>query len=274
LLAPDPSVNYQKALALRQPNSGQWLLQSDLFKQWKADASTVWLHGIPGCGKTILSSTLLEDILRDAAGDLGMAVAYFYFDFSDQAKQDPSLMIRSLISQLSRQYVKMSPSLDALFTSCDNGRLPPSPDVLLNTLLGLLQEFPHSYIILDALDECTSRKQLMGIVKKLSTSQILGLHLLCISRREGDIETSLGHILDPKRIQSIQTDAVNHDIQSYVCQRLSNDISLQKWGDDAVIRQEIENTLIAGAHGIYNSWTKISNIVRLTEIGFDGLPVS
>ncbi|KAH9208850.1 hypothetical protein DL95DRAFT_272541, partial [Leptodontidium sp. 2 PMI_412] len=102
LSAPDPSINYQKALGLRQHNTGLWLCESDMFKAWKVDASTVWLHGIPGCGKTILSSTLLENVLEYSAGDPGKAVAYFYFDFNDLAKQDPSLMIRSLISQLSQ----------------------------------------------------------------------------------------------------------------------------------------------------------------------------
>ena len=261
LSAPDPSVNYHKALTLRQPNTnaGQWLLKSDLFEQWKVKASTVWLHGIPGCGKTILCSTVIEDILNDTTGDPGKAVAYFYFDFNDPAKQDPNLMMRSLISQLSQQCVKIPPSLDVLFTSCGNGQRQPSPDLLPNALQNLLQEFPHTYIILDALDECGSRKLLMSIIKELSIGQTSGLHLLCTSRREGDIEATLGHIVESEGILCIQTEAVDHDIRSYVHQRLSNDISLKKWGDDPAIRQEIETTLMAGAHGMY-----ISTYLKIT----------
>lgn len=252
LSAPDPSINYQKALSLRQPNTGQWLLESDVFRRWTADASTIWLHGIPGCGKTILTSTLLEDILTNFAGDSDKAVAYFYFDFNDQTKQDPNLMIRSLLSQLSQQCVKASVSLGALFTSCNNGRNPPSPDSLLHALQSLLQEFPHVYIILDALDECRNRKQLMTIVEKLSTGQIPGLHLLCTSRREGDIETILSHILEDQRILCIQNEAVDHDIRAYVKRRLSDDHSFRKWRNDAAVRQDIETALMGGAHGMYN----------------------
>jgi hypothetical protein len=61
--APDPSTNYQKALKLRQTDTGLWLLESDTYTRWKSAATTpLWLYGIPGCGKTILSSTVLQDI--------------------------------------------------------------------------------------------------------------------------------------------------------------------------------------------------------------------
>ncbi|KAH9208851.1 hypothetical protein DL95DRAFT_311039, partial [Leptodontidium sp. 2 PMI_412] len=145
----------------------------------------------------------------------------------------------------------MSSSLDTLFASCDNGQRPPSPDSLLNALHGLLQEFPHAYIILDALDECGSRKRLMAILKKLSMGQMSGLHLLCTSRREGDIEATLGRILDSRNVLCIPTDAVDHDIESYVRQRLSDDDGLQKWRDDGIIRQKIESALLSGAHGMF-----------------------
>jgi hypothetical protein len=46
----------------------------------------LWLYGIPGCGKTILSSTIIEDVLYHYH-DPTMAVIYFYFDFNDVEKQ-------------------------------------------------------------------------------------------------------------------------------------------------------------------------------------------
>jgi predicted AAA+ superfamily ATPase len=103
LSAPDSSTNYHKAIKLHQPGTGQWFLDSEEFKKWKKDnASFIWLYGIPGCGKTILSSTVLQNVLESSEEDIGQAVVYFYFDFTDPQKQDPELMIRSLISQLSQ----------------------------------------------------------------------------------------------------------------------------------------------------------------------------
>ena len=271
LSAPDSSINYQKALSLRQADTGLWLLESDLYKEWKVKASSIWLHGIPGCGKTVLCSTLLENILEHAAGDPGKNVAYFYFDFNDRQKQDPQLMIRSLISQLSQQCIGVPPGLGGLFSSCEDGQRQPSLDALLKVLQQLINELPCTYVIVDALDECDSRRELMSIIKKMFAWQLQGLHLMFTSRREGDIESTLGRILDDKSIIFIQSKAVDLDIQSYVRWRLSDEDSLQKWQADAMIRKRIENSLVEGAHGMYTSLRYQYNIAKLTGLGLDGL---
>lgn len=181
--------------------------------------------------------------------DPGKAVAYFYFDFNDRKKQDPELMIRSLVSQLSQQCVRILPGLDVLFTSCESGQRQPSLDALLKVLQELVNDFPCTYLIIDALDECENHKELMSIIKKIFRWQAQGLHVLFTSRREGDIKIILDRILDDQDILCIQTNAVNHDIQKFVRQRLSDDENLQKWqGKDKIM---IESALLVKACGMY-----------------------
>ena len=80
-------MNYQKALKQRQDATGLWFLESDQYTEWKTDAASfLWLYGIPGCGKTILSSTILQNVLQHCDSDPGKAVAYFFFDFHDMQK--------------------------------------------------------------------------------------------------------------------------------------------------------------------------------------------
>jgi hypothetical protein len=101
LSPPDPSSNYNKAHKQRQSGTGLWLIESAKFRKWKAaPSSRLWLHGIPGCGKTILSSTIVEHLLQHCVNESSMATAYFYFDFRDTQKQDPELMLCSLLCQL------------------------------------------------------------------------------------------------------------------------------------------------------------------------------
>jgi hypothetical protein len=240
-------------LRLRQPDTGLWLLESDLYKGWKANASSVWLHGIPGCGKTILSSTVLEDIRELTSNDPCKALAYFYFDFNDRQKQDPKLMVQSLVAQLLQQCIRKLPSFEAFFSSCDNGQRQPSLDNLLKVLQEWINDFPCTYLIVDALDECENRRELMSIIKTISTWRLQGLHMLFTSRREGDINLTLERILDDRNILCIQTAAVDHDIQLYVRQQLKDDESLQKWQADDTIRQQIESSLGEKAHGMYVS---------------------
>ncbi|KAJ4304872.1 hypothetical protein N0V90_000400 [Kalmusia sp. IMI 367209] len=251
LSAPDPSVDFDKALRLRQANTGLWLLESDLYKRWKADASWLWLHGIPGCGKTVLSSTVLADIREYTKDDPGQALAYFYFDFNDRQKQDSEIMIRSLVAQLSQQCMRELPSLVDLFKSCEKTQRQPSLDALLVVLKDLINDFPCVYLAIDALDECERPSELMSIVEKIFQWKLQGLHVLLTSRREGDIKFILEKILDNQNILCIQTDAVDHDIQLYVHQQLDDEERFRKWRSDDKLRQRIETSVGGKARGMF-----------------------
>jgi hypothetical protein len=252
LSAPDPSTNYHKAHKQRQAETGLWLLESAKFAEWKESAaSRLWLYGIPGCGKTILSSTIVEHLLQHCHDDVHMVTAYFYFDFNDTQKQDAELMLRSLLCQLLQRSVMIPKGADALISSCENGQRQPSLHVLLEIIPQVIQQFTHVYIVLDALDECTQRQELMGMLGSVDGWQLNMVHLLMTSRKERDIESSLKDYVDEQDTVSLQSDLVNGDIQRYVQWRLSSDKSLIKWERDATIRQDIEATLMRGAHGMY-----------------------
>ncbi|KAF2015084.1 HET-domain-containing protein, partial [Aaosphaeria arxii CBS 175.79] len=123
LSAPDPSTNYHKADKLRQEDTGLWLLNGSKFTKWKKRAaSRLWLYGIPGCGKTVLSSTIINHLLQHCNDDRSKVVAYFYFDFNDARKQDPELMLRSLLCQLLQRSFTIPKVVDTLFSSCGNGK--------------------------------------------------------------------------------------------------------------------------------------------------------
>jgi hypothetical protein len=252
LSAPDPSTNYHKAHKQRQAKTGFWLLESAKFTDWKEKvASRLWLYGIPGCGKTILSSTVIEHLLQHCHDDTSMVTAYFYFDFNDTQKQDPELMLRSLLCQLLRRAVVIPKGVDAVFSSCENGKRQPSLHALVEVTRQIAQEFAHVYVVLDALDECTQRSELMDMLETVAGWQLDNLHLLMTSRKERDIESSLeGYIRDEDAI-CLQREVVDQDIQRYVQQRLHDDKALAKWNKDTAVRQEIEAALMHGARGMY-----------------------
>ncbi|KAL6703449.1 hypothetical protein ACN47E_009623 [Coniothyrium glycines] len=251
LSAPDPSTNYHKAHKQRQADTGLWLLGGEQFTKWKASAaSQLWLYGIPGCGKTILSSTVVEHLLESCQDNTSMVTVYFYFDFNDVRKQDPELMLCSLLCQL-LQHSNTIQYIDTLFLSCGNGQQRPSVHALLGVIQQTVQEFSQVYFVLDALDECTKRLELMEILEIVAGWRLNNLHLLMTSRRERDIESSLECYLNEEDTVCLQRDVVDRDIQLYVQQRLRNDKRLAKWNKDASIRQEIEVALMGGAQGMF-----------------------
>jgi hypothetical protein len=198
-------------------------------------------------------------VLQHCENDSGKAVAYFYFDFNDMPKQNPAVMLRSLIYQLLQQCNGRIPtSLDTLFFSCENGQRQPSIDALVKVLQQIIQEFSHVYVVLDALDECNERVLLMDSLETTAACHLQNLHVLVTSRRERDIQSSLARYIDPENRICLQSKLVDIDIQKFIQQRWSDDQSLRKWNKDAAIGQEFEAALMKGAHGMYSFWPNIS----------------
>ncbi|KAF2094687.1 HET-domain-containing protein, partial [Rhizodiscina lignyota] len=251
LSPPDPSTNYQKGLRLRQADTGLWFLEREQYTTWRASPSSfIWLYGIPGCGKTVLSSTVIEDVLQHCENDPGKAAAYFYFDFNDLQKQSSELMTKSLVTQLSQQCIRIPPLLDSLFSSSNNGQRQPSIEALLDALRQMSEELPATYIILDALDECADREELMSTIETIASWQLESLHVIVTSRKEPDIENSLESFVDTCNIIPLQRTVVDEDIRKYVRHRISVDKKLKKWRSGEM-QKEIEVALMEGAHGMF-----------------------
>ncbi|KAH6667724.1 hypothetical protein B0J14DRAFT_170784 [Halenospora varia] len=248
LSSPDPSSNHNAACKKRQPTTGAWFIGSVEFEEWKTcPNSFLWLHGIPGCGKTILCSTIIEHVKSLYESDSAVAIAYFYFDFNDTEKQRHEKYLRSLIEQFSVQSVKSMDALNILFARSQDGRQQPTTDALLSTLQHMLRDFQQTFIILDVLDECKEREELLGLLKNSMDWKVENLHVLATSRRERDIEETLAPLTTGQICT--QSALVNADIHIHLCERLQNDPRLKKW--PANVQREIEKTLMDGAHGMF-----------------------
>ncbi|KAL9134056.1 MAG: hypothetical protein Q9175_004768 [Cornicularia normoerica] len=250
LAAPDPSTNYNRALKDRNPKTGSWFIESSAYADWKVTPrSFLWLYGIPGCGKTILSSTILQNVLEQYHAKPTSAVLYFYFDFNDAEKQRHEKMIRSLICQLS-MYCAVS-VLQNLHSSCLSGRRQPTWEVLLNTLRQMTASLEDIYIILDALDECAERDELLTDLEEIVSWEDANLHVLTTSRRKKDIEEALTLLSDERNRIGIQSALVNADIRTYTHDRLQIDRKLRRWLKRPEVQLEIEDTLMKKADGMF-----------------------
>ena len=251
LSAPDPSSNYNKALKGRHVNTGEWFLKTDAYLNWLSEPGhLLWLHGIPGCGKTILCSTIIQRTESYCQPRPSSVLLYFYFDFNDIEKQQHEKMIRSLIIQLSSQCVNMPHILESLYSSCRNGEREPGYESLLATLQQMMRCFEEMYLVLDALDECSERQELLLGINEFTCWKDVNLHILTTSRREKDIEESLEPLCDDHGKIGIQSALVNHDIRAYIQSRLQTDRDLKRWQDKPKIQLEIENTLMEKADGM------------------------
>jgi Cdc6-like AAA superfamily ATPase len=250
----DPSTNFNKALQQRQEGTGLWLLQSSLFKKWDSQQhSFLWLHGIPGCGKTILSSTVIKHLVETYPDQI---LLYFYFDFTDAGKQTLDNVIRSITSQLYHKRQDTQKLLYSLFSSCDKGRSQPTCASLCKVFFQMINQAEETYIVLDALDECRTREGplsegLLAWTQTLLNLEKRNVHLLVTSRPEHDIEQVLCELVQSDGdIVPIQSHLIEGDIRSYVHTRVRKGDGLKRWRKLPVVLDEIERVLMEKAQGM------------------------
>ncbi|KAK3299419.1 ankyrin repeat-containing domain protein [Chaetomium fimeti] len=247
LKAPDASINYNEACKKKYPGTGLWFIKSPQFSTWLQTANSfLWLKGFAGCGKSVLSSTIIQHTLRHRRSNPRVGIAFFYFTFNDDAKQDTSAMLRALILQL----VPQLQSKDALPRLHQNYRGGTPPDqALLDCLHQLIAQFDDVYIVLDALDESPRHKHREDLLRALDEMrgwQGPELHLLVTSRDEQDIREELGPAED--QMVAMGDGLVDADIAAFVAGHLRDNRRLRKWER---FHGQIEKALTEGAKGVF-----------------------
>jgi hypothetical protein len=233
--APDPTTNHTQARAKHETGTGEWLLNSQGYQDWISGSSPLlWLHGKAGCCKTILCSTVIEHVFSRVSSQDNVAFAYFYFSFSDAQKQNYTNVLLSMVAQLSRKR-SVHPLLSAAHSQAPSQK--PSFEVLEHILLALLEESKISYLVVDALDEC-SEEEREGTLEgfKRVTQSLPEIRLLMTSRKEVDIENFLSSW--PVTRLAIDEECVNEDIDLYVKNALGADRKLVKL--PSATKKEIE----------------------------------
>ncbi|CUS12375.1 unnamed protein product, partial [Tuber aestivum] len=249
----DPAANYSSTLAVREPGTGGWLLGGPEYMDWKEGRGGVlWLHGIPGCGKSVLSATAIEDVQHLCNANDDYALAYFYFTFSDSEKQELHNMLLSLIGQLPKRpsdrglpgaVVDLYNTTKAIGKSVDT-------TALKDLLSHIIKDFRKTFIVLDALDEFPkdTREHLLSWIGELTVDHKAGsLCILATSRPEADIVGSL----EPLAAFSIslQSKTVDPDIRTYVQKSLGGKDRFKKF--TKAIKDEIEDTLVSRSQGMF-----------------------
>jgi hypothetical protein len=249
LSAPDPSVNYTNALEKRHEGTGLWFTDGQAFSEWKKQSNSfLWLYGIPGCGKTILSSTIIQ-CLKTVTTET-QALLYFFFDFNDTNKQTLESMLRSLVSQLYQGQPDARGPLDQLWKSSGEGDQQLSKQSLKDVLLVMLHGFNDVSIVLDALDESNTRTDLLIWLGDVFKSESFSCRILVTARREADIETTLQHWTQPQDMVNINQDDVSADIRAYINHTVRDSKELDRWHKLPEVQNEIETELVEKAGGM------------------------
>ena len=208
-----------------------------------------------GCGKSILSSTVIKHLRERHSSDPRTALAYFYFTFSDVKKQNVVGLLASLIKQLCSRRPILPQPMVSLYEYKERGERPDAK-TLESTLIASMAGFSTVHVVIDALDECPAlggeRRKLLHTIRRIATAAPANLHMLCTSRKELDINAVLSPLLsavpwgDAIDLTAAE-DTLNHDIGLYIDSIFASD-DFESWPDH--VKGEARELLIERADGM------------------------
>ncbi|KAL9011958.1 MAG: hypothetical protein Q9180_009139, partial [Flavoplaca navasiana] len=150
----------QDVFARRQEGTGQWLIESPTFQAWLSGSErTLFCPGIPGAGKTILASVVVDTLrTNQRTNSDAVGVTAIYCNFKEREAQTPHNLLAGACAQLIQN--SMQPLPDALMSlykrhSISNTR--PSWEEINRILLDVARSLHKVYVVVDAIDECSEQ---------------------------------------------------------------------------------------------------------------------
>ncbi|KZP13290.1 hypothetical protein FIBSPDRAFT_753631, partial [Athelia psychrophila] len=247
--APDTSPNFNAARKKHQPDTGSWFLDGSSFTRWMEHPDILlWLHGGPGCGKTVLCAAAIQAIIDFCDSKTSTGYAYFFFDgrSAEAALLVHDKFVRSIIMQLAHRCDGVPVALVEMYQKCDKGSRQPPIELLEATLLRILDSFTDAYIAIDSLDECSERSEVIQWIQSIASKASGKLHMVMSSRPESEIMQGLRELSQLEEI-CIYGHHMESDIRSYLNTRLSQR-DAAKWTHAQ--KEMIKETLTDGADGM------------------------
>ena len=239
----DYALQQSDFISRRQAGTGQWLLDSAEFKAWvETDERTLFCPGIPGAGKTILTSIVVEELFTRFENDGNIGIAYLYYNYRREHEQNLKDLFASLLKQFVQEQPSIPDSVKTLYDHHKGKRTRPSLDEILGILQSVAAVYSRTFIIIDALDECQisngcRQRFLSGL---FNLQEKCGANLFTTSRPIPDITEKF------KGSTIFEIRARDEDVRQYLDSRISD--SRQKLLETH--REEIKTEITKAVDGM------------------------
>lgn len=245
----DSRSNHDMSRKLRSPGTGLWLTESQEFRQWMSTKNAkLWFYGIPGCGKTVLASCVIEEALRISSPST--AVAYFYCDYKDSATQDLSNILGSLAQQFAKQDEESFTKLRKFYETHNPEHqlsFKYDSEALWSLVRAVTLVFDCAMIIVDGLDECgTKAPSVVDSLTTLNEGENTTIKTIFLSRDEIQIRELL------EDYTNVSIAARSSDLRLYVGAEIELRTRKKRLRvKDQSLKEHILERLVEGAEGMY-----------------------
>ncbi|KAF2825558.1 ankyrin [Ophiobolus disseminans] len=223
------------------PGTRPALLTSDLYGAWRDSGKSItqqplWLRGPPGAGKSVLSATIVNDILS-----LSRTIVAYHF-FRDSQEETLHDVLRHISYQLLSQPNVVSQVASDIYEK----KKARGASLLLKDLMDVICDISTSsdqvYIILDGLDEFAQCTKLLKHLPQLVAAKATAL----VSSRE--LPNIAAHLVNSTVIDAC---AEQNDTESYVQWRLDEESEVNEdlLTDD--LKRDIVSNLATQTNGSF-----------------------
>jgi ribosomal protein S25 len=204
---------------------------------------TLFCPGIPGAGKTIMASIIIEH-LQQTFRNKKTGILYIYCTYNERHKAKD--LVAYLVKQLTEQLPSLPEEVRKLYNLHEKTKSFPQRDDLIQILSSLARHFSRAFVIIDAIDEChdeDSRIEFLESIKKIKSF----MNTLVTSRHIA----SIADIFERDSQQEIR--ATTEDITTYV----ESEISREKFvlSSDLSSKSELQSSvvkeIVSKAEGMY-----------------------
>ncbi|KAJ6481670.1 hypothetical protein C8R45DRAFT_800144, partial [Mycena sanguinolenta] len=237
----------------RQAGTGNWFLNTHEFTEWKSKTGSIlWCYGIPGAGKTVLASLVVDHLREEAQAQWeelkhrDLAVACIYCNHKETTVQSPLNLLASLWRQLIHDHA-ISGYVWDLYRKHLERHTKPTMEQVLAALRSTIACHAKVFFVIDGLDECTADNG--------NALSILLARLRSLGPSVNVMLTSRPHIDVPAVFPSslrLEVRATEHDIQQYIRGQISLSSRLTKHVNTRPdLRQHVEREIVARADGMF-----------------------
>jgi Cdc6-like AAA superfamily ATPase len=206
--------------------------------------------GIPGAGKTILISIVVDNLQERFRGDNTIGIAYIYCNFRHQEEQNANSLLASLLKQLSQERSSFPDNVKFLYDKHKKKRARPSLDEISRTLQFVSSMFSRVVIIIDALDECQAsdgcRTRFLTEIFSLQTQS--GANLFTTSRLIPEVIEIF------KSTMLLEIRASEEDVRRYLEGHMSRLPGFVVRSHE--LQEEIKTRIVQAVDGMYEVYFK------------------
>ena len=206
--------------------------------------------GIPGAGKTIITSIVVDDLVTRFQDNPNIGIAYIYCNFRRKDEQTIGDLLKCLLKQLAQTRSSLPVSVRDLYERHNRNKTRPSFEDVSRALHSVAAMYSRVFIIVDALDECqvSEGHQSRLLSEILTLQQKCKVNIFATARFIPEIiERLKGHA-------RLEIRAHDEDVRSYLEGRIwrSSRNFLRRLPED------IKTKIIKAVDGMY-----VSRIIRV-----------